>query len=243
MGDLGTIAPYYTYGVSINNSGQVAGNIETYVGGPVGVFVYSNGELNNLTDIADSSGVGWSQLTFGQMNDHGYIVGNGTFNGESHAFLARPYVVDVPTSYSIYRGVYFAGSLSSLLVVDGDYLKVLTGPTLNSSEAPISVVVTGTADYATPTDLRLLMTAHANTPGITQTIELWDFQASAWAVAGSQAATRSDKMEVAVGSNPARFVQAGTNAIKARVSWKQTGPTLIYRWAAYVDQIVWNVSP
>jgi probable HAF family extracellular repeat protein len=90
MNDCGTIAPYYTCGVSINDSGTVAGNITTYVGGQVGVFVYSNGTMRNLSDLVGLSGGGWSQLTAYQMNNDGWIVGYGTINGATHGFLARP---------------------------------------------------------------------------------------------------------------------------------------------------------
>ncbi|MHB8636140.1 MAG: hypothetical protein ACYC96_06685 [Fimbriimonadaceae bacterium] len=243
MSDLGTFAPYYTRGISINDAGEVLGTIETYVGGPVGYFLYSNGVLHNFTDLLDSSAAPWTQLTMTQINNSGYVVGYGAVNGNTDAFLAQPYDVELPASYSIYRGIYLGGTLSSLFSVDGDYLKVQTGPTLTSSEAPVSVIVNGTSTISAPADLRLSLTAHVNTPGLTQTVELWDYVASAWVVVGTQAATTTDNTEVAVASNPARFVKAGTNAVSARISWKRTGPTLLYRWSASIDQAVWNDSP
>ena len=243
MADLGTFAPFYTYGQSVNNLGQVAGSIETYVGGPEGIFLYTNGALYNLQNILDSSGAGWSDLTLGQINDHGCIVGYGTLNGGSHGFLAQPYSVDLPTSYSIYRGFYSSGSLSSLFAVDGNYLVIENGLTLNPSEPPASVIVNGTAAESSPTDLRLTITAHANTTGLSQSIEMWDYVASAWVTIGSQAATTVDSTQTVIAANPARFVQAGTNAVSARVSWKQSGPTSLAHWLVSIDQVVWNDSP
>ncbi len=90
INDLGTIAPFYTCGVSINDSSVVAGNITTYVGGQVGVFVYSNGSMRNLTDFLGAAGANWSQLLACQMNNEGWIVGYGTINGATHGFLAQP---------------------------------------------------------------------------------------------------------------------------------------------------------
>jgi probable HAF family extracellular repeat protein len=90
MSDLGTIPPYYTCGVSINSSGDIAGNITTYVGGQVGVFLYSGGVMTNLASLLGSSGAGWSQLTACQMSDDGWIVGYGNINGATHGFVARP---------------------------------------------------------------------------------------------------------------------------------------------------------
>jgi probable HAF family extracellular repeat protein len=90
MADLGTFDPYYTYGVAINSAGDVAGNIETYVGGQVGVFLYSSGALKSLSDMLGAEGADWSQLQVTGLNDAGWIVGYGTYNGGGHGFLARP---------------------------------------------------------------------------------------------------------------------------------------------------------
>ncbi len=90
MTDLGTLPPYYTYGLSINSRGDVVGCIQTYVGGPVGAFLYTNGLLRDLSDVLGSSGAAWSGLTVMQINDLGWIVGYGTINGATHGFLARP---------------------------------------------------------------------------------------------------------------------------------------------------------
>jgi probable HAF family extracellular repeat protein len=90
MSDLGTIAPYYTYGVSINSNGDVAGNLETYVGGQVDGFLCSHGALVSLTDLLGPRGADWSQMQVTRMNDAGWIVGYGTINGATHGFLIRP---------------------------------------------------------------------------------------------------------------------------------------------------------
>lgn len=88
--DLGTIAPYYTCGISINNSGTIVGSISTYVGGPIGVFVYSNGVMSDLLDLLGPNGAGWSDLVAYQMNDDGWIVGYGAIAGATHGFVAKP---------------------------------------------------------------------------------------------------------------------------------------------------------
>lgn len=90
MNDLGTIPPYYTIGVSINNLGDVVGTIETYVGGPVGAFLYTNGTLHDLMELIGPAAADWSDLSVTQINDAGWIVGTGTINGESHGFVLKP---------------------------------------------------------------------------------------------------------------------------------------------------------
>ena len=246
MQDLGTLGGYFSAAFAINATGQIVGESYLADNATLHAFLYSNSTVLDLNSLVDSSGANIEISSASAINNNGLIVGYGITNASSgtiHALLLTPFDTDEPTSYSIFRGVYYSGSLSSLFYIDGSYLELLTGPTLNTSEAPISVIVNGISTQPSPSDLRLSMTAHANTPGLTQTIELWDFQALAWVSVGSMSATTSNSTEVSTTTNPARFVQVGTNAIRARVSWKQTGPTLLYRWAAYMDQIVWNVSP
>lgn len=243
MADLGTFAPYYTYGVSINDNGEVVGNIETYVGGQIGMFLYANGSMRNFADVVDSSGAGWGQLTPMHMNNNGWIVGYGTYNGGTHGFLARPYAIDGPTSFDVVIGHYAAGTVDSLQTIDGNDLKVGRGATNNPNDWPVTVVLNGTASHVAPSDVRLSLTSHTNAGGLVQRIEMWDYQASAWVTVGSRYATTTDTTEVAIGKNPGRFVEPGTNAMMARVSWRASSITRLSGWTALIDQAVWNDSP
>lgn len=236
-----------SWAYAINRSGLIVGASENYSRRiPANGCTWTNGLLQDLTSLLDSSGSGLTILYGVSVNSNGQIAGtavetNGT-DGETHGVLLTPNPVDVPTAYTIFRGQYFSGSLSSLATIDSDYLKILAGPTLNTTEAPVSVILTGTSSIANPSDLRFALTSHTNTPNIAQTIELWDYTASAWVQVGTQAAATHDTIQVATATNPGRFVQATTNAVKARVSWEQTGPTLIYQWAAYINQTAWWVA-
>ncbi|HTQ11427.1 MAG TPA: hypothetical protein VMI31_15285, partial [Fimbriimonadaceae bacterium] len=90
MQDIGTIPPYYAYPCAINDSGLIVGNLETYVGGPVGPFIYSGGMMRQLADVLDSSGDAWTGLTITALNNSGRIVGYGTYNGNGEGFVAIP---------------------------------------------------------------------------------------------------------------------------------------------------------
>lgn len=90
LSDLGTIAPYYTCGTSINDSRVIVGSITTYVGGPVGSFLWSNGVMRDLLDVLGADGAAWSQMTVCQINNDGWIVGYGVVNNATHGFLIRP---------------------------------------------------------------------------------------------------------------------------------------------------------
>ena len=233
----------------INGNGLVAGDWgDEYLGESQlmnpGIFLWRAGAgFVALSSLVTNLGGYTIEQVNGLNNNDAMVAIAQNPSGSYVAVLLTPMDVVDPSSYSIFRGIYASGSLSGLLAIDGAYLVVKAGPTLNTSEAPITVVVNGTSSTSTPSDLRLSVTAHANTPNLSQTIQLWDFQASAWVTVSTQAATTSNSTRVGLGLNPARFVQSGTNAVRARVSWKQTGPTLIYQWSAFIDQIVWNISP
>jgi probable HAF family extracellular repeat protein len=85
MGDLGTLpaAPDSTaYG--INNAGEVVGRSGDRA------FLYS--QAGGMVDLNARipSGSGWHLTTASAINDLGQITGNGSINGQSHAFLLTP---------------------------------------------------------------------------------------------------------------------------------------------------------
>lgn len=166
MSDLGTFPPYTTVGTSINDSGRVVGNIQTSNGGEIGIFLYSNGALHKFADIVDASGAGWTALNASQINNKGYIVGYGAFNGGTHGFLARPYAVGLPTAFSIVKGQYVAGALSDLFAIDGSYLLARTSVARRRSDIGVTVALNGTSTQASPSNLLFLLTSHVNSTNL-----------------------------------------------------------------------------
>lgn len=85
MGGGSPYGPGLAYAATaINDLGQVVGN----------GFLYEDSTLKQLTDLLASPG-GWSDLNATDVNDGGWIVGQGTIDGEQHAFLMTP-VVPIP---------------------------------------------------------------------------------------------------------------------------------------------------
>lgn len=151
--------------------------------------------------------------------------------------------VDNPSAYSIVKGQYVSGSLSSLFNADGSYLVARTNAARQRTSIGLTITLDATSSVATPTDVRFILTGHVNSTNLGQKIEMYDYQASAWVAVSSVAATQTDSTVTVIASSPARFVQTGTNAMRARLSWNPTGITSMFPWSAYVDQAVWNVSP
>jgi probable HAF family extracellular repeat protein len=77
---------------SINGSGQVVGEWRTSVGGSFKAFLYKDGQMYDLNALIPA-GLGWNLLGAQAINKDGQIVGSGTINSETHAFLYENGVV------------------------------------------------------------------------------------------------------------------------------------------------------
>lgn len=100
MTDLGTLSgAHISDARGINDKGQVVGSstssgIESDISH---AFLYSGGSMLDLNDLLPS-GSGWTLAEAFDINDLGQIVGNGSINGETHAFLMTPTAVPAPSS-------------------------------------------------------------------------------------------------------------------------------------------------
>ena len=93
MRDLGTLGPSdsSSYGSDVNENGEVVGVLESSEGALTQrAFLYSAGAMLDLNDLLDDSGAGWVLQQAAGINNAGQIVGTGTFNGQTRAFLLTP---------------------------------------------------------------------------------------------------------------------------------------------------------
>jgi probable HAF family extracellular repeat protein len=67
----------------INDLGQIVGNSE------IGAFIWEKGVTSNLNNLINVNS-GWTLTSAEAINEQGYIVGYGNFNGKTRAFLLKP---------------------------------------------------------------------------------------------------------------------------------------------------------
>ena len=86
--DLGTLYNGNAFGYAINRSGVVVGDIKVDFGGQY-AFIYTNGRMTDLNTLLPSDS-GWQLTGASGINDSGWIVGAGSYNGQQHAYLLKP---------------------------------------------------------------------------------------------------------------------------------------------------------
>jgi len=162
--------------------------------------------------------------------------------GSAEVVSGLPYIL--PHDYTIVRGQHLGGGLSDLFASDDSDLEVGVGFVLSDVEPPAWVVVEGTAGTAAPGEFTFVLEASANTAGLTQNIELYNFDTEAYELVDTRVAAGSDAVvQVALDGDLSRFVEPDTLEMKAQVTWKANGPITLFPWAVGIDQSVWIVAP
>ncbi len=92
MQDLGTLGGGFSFGMGINDSGQVTG-VSTTASGLAHAFLWDGTGMLDLNDLI-VPGSGWTLLEAGHaINDAGQITGYGLIGDQGHAFLLTPVTV------------------------------------------------------------------------------------------------------------------------------------------------------
>jgi len=97
--DLNSLLGFGDSGLfGINDSGDAVGDAVS--GGPQYALLFEGGSGFNLNTLIPSAS-GWDLTEATGINDDGQIIGLGTLNGVSSAFLLTPTTVPEPTSISL----------------------------------------------------------------------------------------------------------------------------------------------
>ena len=147
-------------------------------------------------------------------------------------------------SFNVLRGFFVSGTLADTFDSDDSYLKFKPGITLNNSEPPVWLEFVGTLPSDAPTSLSVTLEAQANTLGLAQTIDMFNWNSGQYEPVDSRAASFNTDSVATVNltASISDYVQSGTGTVKTRMGWRATGPVLLYPWTASIDQVIWSVQ-
>lgn len=225
------------------HSGEQAGDAPTGTLSRAALWMGTPGSHIDLH--AALPGTGFSSSTARGIWHNGpltYVVGSGMTTGFNPHQTALMWVsrAVAPASFSLLRGTVFSGNLASLTASDDNRLVVRPGITFSTGEAPIQVILDATSPTASPNGFSFSVESNANFGNAEQQVSLYNFHSDIYEVLNTRLATTTDDtVHVTVTSNPARFIQAGTRAIRARVSYKALGPSFVFPWSGSIDRAWW----
>jgi hypothetical protein len=148
-----------------------------------------------------------------------------------------------PYDLNVIRGFHVSGDIFDVTESDDSYLQYNPGFTLNPMEPPVWTEFQGTLPTDEPLTLAFLLEAHANTPGLVQTIEIFNYDTNSYEEINLGLATTSDStVVVAAEGNVRRFVETDSANVRARIAWKAPGLVSLFPWTVSMDQVAWLVT-
>ncbi|MBV6458347.1 MAG: hypothetical protein HONBIEJF_01474 [Fimbriimonadaceae bacterium] len=155
-------------------------------------------------------------------------------------FIAEQAVA--PTNFQIVRGVLVFGDLNSLIADDNNSLVVRNGIVFQN-DYPVNIEFTSQSPSSNPTTLDFDIRFLASSPGVRYVVDLFDYDAGAWdtsdAITGL-APTSEDHLSIN-STNPGRYVEAGTNRVRARIRAKWNAIALSGSFAIHTDLVRWRM--
>jgi len=147
---------------------------------------------------------------------------------------------EVPASeLDVFRGNVLSGGLAETTMSDDQRLIMNPGFTINSTEAPVWLIFDANLSTDTPTSLSLQYEAQAGTPGLTGTLESWNFTNGVYDILDETDPVFNNDSVVTANALVADHVEPGTAAVRTRLGWRQTGFTINFPWEIQVDQLIW----
>jgi hypothetical protein len=149
----------------------------------------------------------------------------------------------VPTSITMNRGFLLSGGVAELSQSDDVATVFGTEFTNVRNQSSAIIQLDTTSPTQTATTLRFFLEAQATPAGLTQIVEFWDWTTNAWVEIDNRTATTTDSRTIMVATNPNRFIQTGTRAMRCQIRYVQVGALMLRGAQMRVDQAVWGVYP
>ncbi len=159
--------------------------------------------------------------------------------------------VVLPDNFNVVRGFHVVGNLSEISESDDQYL--VLDPEFLTFRYQLELTVDGISPSESPSGLEFSYESRAqNFVGtVEQKIELFNYYSSQFETVDTRLTTPTDTVvSVTPGGDPTRFVEAGTNAMHARINYQNSLPFWVFStqnlylpYRVRVDHIFWTITP
>lgn len=133
--------------------------------------------------------------------------------------------------------------MSDLFQSDNVRLVVAAGPTMTPYEAPVDIRINALCSTPQPNRLILTMETKGNSPGLTQYVEMFEWNANTWVTLDQREVTLTDSTMNLDIPLCWRFANPSTGEMRMRYWVSATGLTSVSPWAVGIDQMHWDVDP
>lgn len=211
------------------------------------VEITSDGQFIQTIDLASlTGGSGFLLDPEGVATDHAngrVFISNDDGNGPNiMVFSATTNYQDIIPAISLFRGMQVAGTEADGQASDNSYMRFNPGFTINDTEAPVWLIFNGNVPASTGCLVGRLE-GNAGTPGLSSTIESWNWSTSSYDVVSVDPTSFNADAVVAVEfSSVNDYVQPGSNSVRVRIGWRQTGFTINFPWEVRLDAFNWQVA-
>jgi len=244
-----------------NNWEQITGTgVHAIPSAPVGAFAVHRtkpGWLYAGTDIglftSSDDGASWTTYTDGPgtvpmaemlWHDDNTLVAITHGRGVFSAVIDPNQQPVGARSFTMLRGTAINSSLDDIARSDNLYLTMRPGIVFSNNLPPIEVQVDATAPIQTIAGLKYLVESNGSSTTVAQTMSLFNFSTGQYEQVDVRNLTTGDaSVEITATGNANRFIQAGSRALRAKLSYKLTGPVFTFPWMVKVDFVKWTLTP
>jgi hypothetical protein len=145
------------------------------------------------------------------------------------------------TSFTVAPGIILSGTLADVQTADNNYIVARPGVVLTTLQAPLIATATATLPSTLPTSLSIDIETAGSQGGLTQRIEVFNYDSGLYELADFGALSTTDtNINISITTNAPDYVDSGTGQVKVRMSYRQSGPVLVYPWTVRFDHIEWT---
>jgi hypothetical protein len=171
--------------------------------------------------------------------EHTYVGGKAD---DKAVMWVGPTALALANDLIVSAGIVVGGDLPEILKSDDTTLNLRPGPVLASSVPPVRILVSGQSPTETPTWFSFSIEGNATSANLQQLIYLLNFDTLDWELMhAGQTSSQDHTIQVDGTGDLSRFVEPGTRLVRSKITYRQTGPSLLFPWTVRIDKAHWII--